>query len=366
VVKFLLTGTFLGVAGVMLAYWGNPPNSGICVSCFMENIVGSMGFHHNTRMQYIRPEIIGFVLGSFLASLRSGEFRVVGGSSPLLRFFIGAFLIVGCAVFMGCPIKMVLRLGAGDLTALAGLAGLVGGVYVGLKFLEGGFRLGPERVLPQANGLLMPGFMLLLLVLLLWRPSFLPLSQKGAGALHAPVALSLGASLLIGALAQRSGFCITGGIARVFLWGPRELRGCPRSTGLLVALGAFFGFALFSSILTGQFMLGWHGQPSSNEDYFWNFAGLFMVGFGSVLIKGCPFRQLIKAGQGDCDAGFSVLGMMAGAAMVQNWHLGGTAAGTPPGGQMAVLLGICGLLLVGILYRERGYGMAPEYQSSLD
>jgi uncharacterized membrane protein YedE/YeeE len=30
---------------------------------------------------------------------------------------------------------------------------------------------------------------------------------------------------------------------------------------------------------------------------------MFMVGFGSVLIRGCPLRQLVAAGQGDNDAG---------------------------------------------------------------
>ena len=115
---YVVTGAVIGISGVILSWLGNPPNTGFCVSCFMENIAGAIGLHGNIRMQYLRPEIIGFVIGAFLMSVRNKEFAATGGSSPLLRFFVGILLIIGCAVFIGCPSKMVFRLAAGDLTAL--------------------------------------------------------------------------------------------------------------------------------------------------------------------------------------------------------------------------------------------------------
>lgn len=363
---FIVSGAVIGICGVLLTYLGNPANTGFCVSCFMENIAGSLGLHGNIRMQYLRPEILGFVIGAFLTAVATKEFRSTGGSSPLLRFFIGILLIIGCAVFIGCPIKMVFRLAAGDLTALIGVAGLSAGVYIGMQFLEHGFSLGRPQALPKANGLLIPFLMTLLLAALLIKPVFIQISEKGAGAQYAPLAISLGAGLAVGALAQRSGFCITGGISRLLLYGPRQISICPKSTGLLTGLVSFFLFALVASLLTGQFMLGWHGQPSSNESHAWNFLGMLMVGFGSVLIRGCPFRQLISAGQGDTDAGAAVLGMLAGAALVQNWGLGGNAAGTPYEGKVAVLFGLIALFLVGMLYRRRGETFAPEFQEGLD
>ncbi len=365
-VRFILTGAFIGLAGVMLSFFGNPPNTGFCVSCFMENIAGSLGLHGNVRMQYIRPEIIGFVLGSFLISIYRKEFKSTSNGTPLLRFFVGILLIIGCSVFMGCPIKMILRISAGDLTAVIGLVGLATGVYIGIKFIEGGFGLGKPVQLPLANAFLMPALMFLFLIFLLLEPSFIYSSSKGAGAQHAPIYLSLSAGLIAGALAQRTGFCITGGIARLFLWGPKEVKGCPKSTGLLAGIMSFFLIALFASLLTGQFSLGWHSQPSSNESYGWNFLGMLMVGFGSVLIKGCPFRQLILAGQGDSDAGAAVLGMIAGAALVQDWGLGGNPAGTPYEGQVAVLSGICILFIIGMISRRREITIAPEFQAGLD
>ncbi len=363
---FILTGSVIGISGVMLSFLGNPANTGFCISCFMENIAGSLGLHGNTRMQYLRPEIIGFVIGSFMMAVYKKEFRATGGSSPLLRYLVGILLIFGCAVFIGCPIKMIFRLAAGDLTALIGVGGLAAGVYVGLKFLEGGFSLGMPNRLPGANALLMPALMILLLAALLWKPVFISLSTKGSGAQYAPAILSLVAGLGIGALAQRTGFCITGGISRLFLWGPREFTVCPKTTGLAAGMGSFFLFALVASLLTGQFSLGWYGQPSSNDSHLWNFLGMSVVGFGSVLIRGCPFRQLISAGQGDTDAGAAVLGMLTGAALVQNWGLGGTAAGTPFEGKVAVLFSLCFLFIIGLLYRRRGETFAPEFQAGLD
>lgn len=363
---FVMMGAVIGVGAVLLAYFGNPANTGLCVSCFMENMAGALGLHDNIRMEYLRPEIIGIVLGAFAWSLYRKEFLSTGGSSSLLRFVVGVLLIIGCSVFIGCPVKMVLRLAAGDIGALVGVAGLVAGIYIGLEFVENGFQLGKASETPKASGYVLPAFMVLLLVLAVVQPSFIGVSTKGGGAMHAPFLLSLGLGLLIGGFSQHTQFCITGGIARLFLWGPREVMNCPRSTGLLISLGSFFGFALIASLLTGQFSFGLNGQPSSNDSYGWAFLGMLLVGFGSILIRGCPLRQLVAAGQGDTDAGVTVMGMLVGAALVQNWGLAGTPAGTPMTAQVAVLVGISLLLAVGLLNRKRGYGIAPEYQLGLD
>ena len=363
---FVLMGAVIGIGAVMLSYYGNPANTGLCVSCFMENVAGALRLHDNIRMQYLRPEIMGFVLGAFLMSLYRKEFVSTGGSSPLLRFLIGILLIIGCSIFIGCPVKMILRLAAGDIGAIVGFVGLTTGIYIGLEFVENGFRLGSSKLTPRANGFIIPGIMLFLLVLAFTKPAFIALSTKGAAAQYAPLLLSLGVGLTIGAIAQRTQFCITGGIARIFLWGPREVMNCPRSTGMLVSIITFFIVALVASLLTGQFSFGLHGQPSSNDSYGWAFLGMLMVGFGSVLIRGCPLRQLVASGQGDNDAGVAVMGMLVGAAMVVNWDLGGNSAGTPPSAKIAVLVGICLLFIIGLLNRRRGYGIAPEYQAGLD
>ncbi len=344
IITILAAGAAMGVLGVYLTYMGNPRNSGICISCFMENLAGAMGLHGNPRMQYIRPELIGFVAGGTIAALAAREFRAEGGSSPVLRFFGGALLIVGCSVFLGCPIKMSLRLSAGDFTALAGVAGLVFGVWLGYVFLRRGFYLGEANPAPSINGFLIPGIMAGLLVLLLINPGFLFSSSTGPGAQRAPLLISLGAGLFIGLLAQRSRFCVTGGIGNFIVSGDKSL---------LSGLVSMLLFAFIAGLYFGQFNPGFEGQPGSHMAYGWSFLGMALVGVTSIQIGGCPFRQLILAGQGSADAGAAVLGMVAGGALVQGWGITSSNMGPSQAGQVATLLGLAFVLVLGVIMRVR-------------
>ena len=78
-----------------------------------------------------------------------------------------------------------------------------------------------------------------------------------------------------------------------------------------------------------------------------------LVGWLSVLIGGCPFRQLIKAGEGDSDAGMVVIGMIVGGGLVQSWDIAATASGVSLYGKVAVLVGVLFLIMNSLLYRER-------------
>ena len=340
----IVTGALLGLGGVFLVSVGNPVNSGICVSCFMENIAGALQLHDDPRMSYIRPELIGFILGSFLVATKSGRFKVQGGSSPLIRFFMGFFIIVGCAVFIGCPIKMFLRLAAGDLTAIAATVGLMFGIWVGVRYIKGGFALDREKELPHINGFVIPLFALLLLVFLFLSPSFVKAGQKGPAAWHAPIFISLFTGLAIGAFAQRSGLCITGGIRNFFLAGERTLL-----NGVITA----FLSAFILSVVLGQFRWGMTAQPASHLNHGWTFLAMVLVGIASVLIDGCPFRQLIKAGQGDVDAGVTTLGMLVGGGLVYSWVLRSTSAGPTFEGKIVVLIGLIFALVVAVVFRKR-------------
>lgn len=341
----MLAGGLLGLSGVLLAMLGNPQNSGICVSCFLENSAGALGLHDNSRMQYLRPELIGFVLGSTLSAIGFREFSSKGGSAPLPRLFSGVFLIVGCSVFIGCPIKLFLRLSAGDWTSLPGLFGLFVGVWLGLKALEVGVHLGNAKKERGGSGFLIPLVFLLLLGFLLLRPGFVLFSSRGSAAEAAPMLLALGISLVLGAVAQRTRFCITGGLRDLLVMGLRA----PLFWGFLF----FVLLATTGSVLSGQFNPGFYGQPGAHQDMLWSFLGMLLVGSVSVLIGGCPFRQLVKAGEGDADAGLVVVGMLLGAGLVQSWQLAGTAAGVPLYGKVAVIAGLAFFLLNLLLFRER-------------
>lgn len=339
------TALLLGAFGVLLSVWGNPENSGICVSCFIENSAGALGLHDNANMQYLRPELIGFVLGSTVSALAFRDFQSRGGSAPLSRLFLGIFLIFGCAVFIGCPIKLFLRLSAGDLTAVAGVLGLCAGVWAGLRGLANGVELVRQVRGRATGGHLMPLLFLLLLVFFVLRPGFLLFSSKGGGAQFAPWMLALGAGLLLGGLAQRTRFCITGSIRNTFLMGLRV----PAFWGML----AFVAAAVIANLASGRFNPGLYGQPGAHLEHLWSFLGMGLVGWISVLIGGCPFRQLVKAGEGDADAGLVVAGMFIGGALSQSWGIAATAAGVSPAGKIAVLAGFAFVLSGCLAFRER-------------
>ena len=112
-----LAGVICGLVAACLAYFGNPANMAFCIACFIRDTAGAMGMHQAEAVMYARPEIIGLVLGAFIISIATKEFRSTGGSSPMIRFVLGVIIMIGALVFLGCPLRMVLRMSAGDLNA---------------------------------------------------------------------------------------------------------------------------------------------------------------------------------------------------------------------------------------------------------
>ncbi len=87
----LLSGVALGILACILAYFGNPKNMAICVACFIRDSAGAMKLHTAAVVQYFRPEIVGFVCGSFLIALATREYRSTAGSSPHAALYPGCY-----------------------------------------------------------------------------------------------------------------------------------------------------------------------------------------------------------------------------------------------------------------------------------
>ncbi|MFN3535784.1 MAG: YedE-related selenium metabolism membrane protein, partial [Desulfatiglandales bacterium] len=99
----IVVGGIIGILAPILQKLGNPKNMGICVACMERDIAGALNLHRAAVVQYMRPEIIGFVLGSLIAAYLFKEFRPRAGSAPVVRFFLGVFAMIGALVFLGCP-----------------------------------------------------------------------------------------------------------------------------------------------------------------------------------------------------------------------------------------------------------------------
>ena len=147
--QIVIAGLMIGVIASLLVYFGNPSNMGFCIACFLRDTAGGLGLHRAAAVQYIRPEIVGLVLGSFIVALCRKEFSAKGGSAPVTRFVLGFFVMIGCLMFLGCPFRMILRLAGGDLNALLGLLGFALGILAGVFFLKRGYSL--KRPTPRPS-----------------------------------------------------------------------------------------------------------------------------------------------------------------------------------------------------------------------
>ena len=275
----VVAGLIIGVIAAMLVFFGNPANMGFCIACFLRDTTGALGLHSAAAVQYIRPEIIGLVLGACIVSLITKEFRPRGGSAPVTRFVLGAFVMIGCLMFLGCPFRMILRLAGGDGNAIFGLVGFAAGILTGTFIL-----------------------------------------------------------------AQRTRLCMVGGIRDAVLFGEFKL---------LFGFVAILVSALIVNVILGYFHPGFAGQPIAHTDGLWNALGMYLAGFGCILLGGCPMRQLILSGEGNTDSVVTVLGLMAGAAFAHNFGLASSADGPTANGKIAVVIGIIVVAVIGVVNSRR-------------
>jgi YedE family putative selenium metabolism protein len=346
------TGAFIGVFAPLLQKWGNPGNMGVCVACFERDMAGALGLHRADVVQYLRPEIIGFVLGALIAAYLFKEFRPRAGSAPIVRFVLGAFAMIGALVFLGCPWRAMLRLAGGDGNAIFGILGLIGGIWIGTWFLKKGYNLGRAQETHTSVGWLLPLIMLGLLALMFLypqvegqaQPGIIFYSIKGPGSMHAPLFISLGIGLAVGILAQRSRFCTMGAFRDLILF---------RQTHLLLGVVALVAVAFVTNLILQQFNPGFANQPIAHTMEVWNFGGMVLAGLAFSLAGGCPGRQLFLAGEGDGDAAVFVLGMITGGAFAHNFGLASSAQGVGIHGIAAVIIGLLVCLFIGFTMRKK-------------
>lgn len=340
----LVTGVVIGVAALLLAALGNPGNMGFCIACFLRDISGALGLHGAGVVQYFRPEIVGIIAGAMIAALAAKEFKGRGGSAPTIRFLLAVFVMIGALMFLGCPLRMVIRIGGGDVTAVVGLVGFVVGILVGIVFLKKGFTLGRAYKQPGAEAAAFSAAYVLLFVLWLAVPALFKFSEEGPGSKHAPIFIALLCGLVVGVLCQRSRMCMVGGLRNSVMF---------KDFGLISGFIAVILTVLIGNLILGKFNPGMQGQPVAHTDGLWNFLGMALVGWASVLLGGCPLRQLVLAGQGESDAAIAALGMMAGAAFCHNFKLASSAEGPTGNGKVAVILGFAVVLIISLIYTRK-------------
>jgi YedE family putative selenium metabolism protein len=328
-IKMPIVGGLVAIIAITLVLLGNPANMGFCIACFLRDTAGAVGLHSASAVQYVRPEIIGIILGAFIISIAKKEFTPKGGSAPVTRFVLGFAVMIGALIFLGCPLRMVLRIAGGDLNAIVGLLGFIVGIFGGIFFLNKGYTLKRTQNVSKTDGFLLPTIALILLGVLLIFPSVLILSIQGPGSMHAPIFVSLIAGLVLGAVGFVSRLCFVAGIRDSVLF---------KNFLMLSAFIAIIVVGVIGNLLFGRFILGFEGQPIAHTDGVWNFLGMALVGLSSVLLGGCPFRQLVLAGSGNSDSIVTIFGMVAGAALAHTFNMVSSVAGVTVNGKVGFVI----------------------------
>lgn len=354
-----LAGATVGAICVALTLAGNPPNMGLCVACFQRDIAGSLGLHRAAPVQCLRLELIGICLGALAAALATAGFKPRGSASPVTRSVLAMFVMIGALAFLGCPLRMALRIAGGDLNALVGAAGFATGVGAGIAMLRARFTLGRAGTQSKAEGSMMAVAMLALLLLLALKPvlgeSVPPFfSQKGPGAMYpggaaSPVRgtpgllIALSAGIIVGVIAQRVGICQVACLRDLVIAG---------SFQNILVFGTLVVIVFAGNLTSGRFRLGFDGQPIAHTAHLWNFLSMALVGSGSVLLGGCPLRQLVAGSTGSSDAAAAVVGMVVGAAIAHNFGLAASPKGVPTAGKVGVIVGLVVVLAIGMAHRS--------------
>ena len=334
------TGIIVGLLAVLLVKFGNPGNMGLCIACFIRDTAGALKLHSAGVVLYLRPEFIGIVLGASVMAFSKKELIARSGSNPVVRFVLGFFVMIGALMFLGCPLRMMLRIGGGDLNAVIGLVGFICGIVVGIVALNKGFSLDRAHKVTTSEAYIFPIIQIVFLVLLVAVPTLLVFSAEGPGSKHAPIIISLAAGLIAGALAQRTRFCTVAGIRDSIMF---------KDFTMLIGFVSLIVAAVIMNMIFGFFNFGFAEQPIAHTDGLWNFLGMLLVGFASVLLGGCPLRQLILSGEGNIDSVITVIGMFVGAAFCHNFGLASSGEGPTANGQFAVIFGLIVVTVIALV-----------------
>ena len=337
-----VSGLVLGLIAVVLAMGGNPGNMAFCIACFIRDIAGGLKLHQAGVVQYFRPEIAGLVVGSFLIAVASKEFKVTSGENPLQKFILGACTMIMALVFLGCPLRMVIRMSGGDLNAYVAFVGFVVGIICGAQFLKNGYEMTDSKKEKNSfSGYILP--VLLVVGLILYNlPQTTELfahtaAGEGPGGAHAAVATAFVLAIVFGIIAQRARTCFAGSIRNLIF---------TKDAGLILPIAGLFVALLVYNVVVGKFNPSFDGQPVAHSEHMWNFISMFGVGLAATFAGGCPLRQLILSGEGKVDSVMNVFGMLIGAAFAHNFGLASSAKGTTPNGQIMCI--VCLLIVISI------------------
>lgn len=141
----LAIGILAALVQVLLISAGGPEAYGFCVACHTRDLVNvAVNDVAGTKLAVaaisqnaILPvmTVIGVLIGAFVSARYYQEFRTKAGSAvSYIWYLLGGIFFMIFALFMGgCPYRMGLRIGYGDVVAFIGVIAIIIGVLAGIK-----------------------------------------------------------------------------------------------------------------------------------------------------------------------------------------------------------------------------------------
>jgi Sulphur transport len=134
-------GVVVGLLAVVVGEYldVSPPAAyGLCSACHGRDLATWIVNHAEGKRLFVTAAgagwplltVVGLVIGSFLAARRNREFSSINLGGNLLQFAYGA-VVMGAALFVGgCPTRILIRTGYGDVAGLLALGGVAAGIVL--------------------------------------------------------------------------------------------------------------------------------------------------------------------------------------------------------------------------------------------
>ena len=132
-------GIVVGVLAVVVGQWGgvSPPAAyGLCSACHGRDLADWILNHTEHAGLFVTAAgagwplltVVGVVLGSYLAARRNGEFGSINIGANARQFLFGGVVMCAALFVGGCPTRIIIRSGFGDLAGVLALGGVATGI----------------------------------------------------------------------------------------------------------------------------------------------------------------------------------------------------------------------------------------------
>ncbi len=151
----IVAGCMIVSAEAFLNFY--PPSAyAFCLTCHARDLVNTIVnglFHANFQTASLANRVVmvtspAVLIGAFIAAYISGEHKKQRAEKPLLFFLYGfTVMTVGILIF-GCPTRITIRAGYGDIYGIVALTGMFAGIAIGTSIVR---RIGRLKVSGTGN-----------------------------------------------------------------------------------------------------------------------------------------------------------------------------------------------------------------------